>query len=299
MKRSYTYIGIIIVLVVIVAFGAYAYTHRAPVAGTITATASYLCRDGKTIDATYTANNVALTLSDGRYLTLPQVISGSGIRYEQGAGTSNDVAFLSKGDNAFLLENDTQTFADCVANAATGAASTTTSGSTKTFTDTGKTFSFSYPNNFTVSGGGVGYSQSWMVNATTSGLTLAKATLPRAFQPNTNFSEATLTVGTSADPSAIATCLTYNPSGGPVRAAQKVSINGTAFTKFSSSDAGAGNRYETTSYRTLRNNQCYALEYTIHSTNIGNYDPSQGVKEFDQTSVQNALDGVVNSFKFL
>jgi len=292
MKRPYTVIGIVVIVIILIAFGVYAYTHtQESPDSTVTATASYLCRDGKTIDASFTNANVTLTLSDTRAFVLPQVVSGSGVRYEK-----DGVVFAGKGDNAFLEENGTQTYIDCVATGSPAGSATTTGA--KEFTDSAGTFSFMYPDTVTVSGGGVGYTQSWMNNATTSGLILAKGTLSKAFQPKTNFSEATFTVGTSPDPSAVAECLTYNPSGGPATAPTKETINGTTYTVFHSSDAGAGNFYETTSYRTVRNNQCYAVEYTIHSTNIHNYSPDQGITEFDKTAVTNVLDGIVHSFRF-
>ncbi len=249
-----------------------------------------MCRDGKTIDASYRANSVTLTLSDTRALVLPQTPSGSGIRYEKG-----DVVFVSKGDNAFLTEKEATTFADCVAN---GSPATTQAGGLKKFSDSGGTFTFAYPDTVTVSGGGVGYTTSWMVNATSSGMLLAKAVLSNGFAPKTNFSEATFTIGTSADPSAVQTCTTFNPGGGPATAPTKKTINGTVFTVLHSADAAAGNRYDTTSYRVVRNSQCYVMEYTIHSTAIGNYDPSQGIKEYDRTSVEGVMDQIVNSFTF-
>ncbi len=252
---------------------------------------SYACDGGKTIAATYASSSVAIALSDGRSLTLPQTVSGSGIRYEQGAGTNQDVVFWSKGDNAFLTENNVTTYDNCVAG------TTTTQGGTATFTDQGKTFSFAYPTIFTVSGGGVGYTQSWMQNATTSGLILAQLHIPRSFEPKTNFAEALFTVGTSADPDAVKTCLTA-PGGSMVTSSQ-ITINGITYTKITYGDAGAGNFYDTTSYRVVRNNQCYAIEYTIHSTNIGNYSPDQGILPFDKQKVQTILENMVHSFTFL
>jgi membrane-bound inhibitor of C-type lysozyme len=73
----------------------------------------YACADGKTIVATYYADKVDLVLSDGRTMTLPQTISGSGIRY---ADADESFVFWSKGDDAFATEGDpnTPTFADCV-----------------------------------------------------------------------------------------------------------------------------------------------------------------------------------------
>ena len=131
--------------------------------------------------------------------------------------------------------------------------------------------------------------------------------IPRSFQPKTNFSEATFVVGSSADPKSIELCLRasngetpgYNPEVANPVSAGRVTINGVAFSKYNLGDAGAGNYYDTTSYRTMRDGVCYAVEYTIHSTNIGNYDPSQGISEFDRAKVQGILEDIAKSFKFL
>lgn len=291
MNRSYAIFGVFLLILVLIAIGAYALTHpREATAPDVTARASYLCRDGKTIEAVFTDESVTLTLSDTRAFVLPHAVSGSGVRYEE-----NGVAFIGKGNNAFLQEDGVTTYEDCVA---TASPATTTTDGRQQFTDNAGTFSFTYPDSVTVSGGDVGFTQSWMVNATSSGLVLAKAVLGKSFQPDTNFSEATFTVGTSPDPSAVETCLTYNPSGGPAEAPTTQTINGTTYTVFHSLGAGAGNRYDTTSYRTIRNNQCYAVEYTIHSTVLENYPPERGITAFNEEAVRSVMEGIVQSFRF-
>jgi membrane-bound inhibitor of C-type lysozyme len=301
MKPSLAIIIVIIILAVAgVAYWAYAPKAQAPTT-TASSTATtqnvvtYSCDSSKTINATYGTNSVKIVLSDGRTFNLPHVESGSGIRYEQGSGTAQDVQFSSEGDNAFLMENNVMTYSNCVA----GTSSATTSGNVmlKSYTDQGKTFTFNYPNAFTLSGGGVGYTQDWMLNSTAMGLVLAKLTVPSSLQPKTNFNEATLTVGTSADATAVSQCLT-NVNGLP-STKSTVTINGVQYTKIVYSDAAAGNRYDTTSYRTVRNNQCYVIEYTIHYGNIDNYPADSGIKAFNESQVQNLLEQVVQSFKFL
>ena len=73
----------------------------------------YACADDKTIEATYFPDKVDLILSDGRSISLPQAMSGSGIRY---ADADESFVFWSKGDTAFATEGDpnTPTFADCL-----------------------------------------------------------------------------------------------------------------------------------------------------------------------------------------
>jgi membrane-bound inhibitor of C-type lysozyme len=76
--------------------------------------AVFECKDGKSIDAKFYADRVDLTLSDGRSLSLPQTMSGSGIRY---ANSDETFVFWSKGDTAFITEgsDEKETFSDCVA----------------------------------------------------------------------------------------------------------------------------------------------------------------------------------------
>ena len=78
------------------------------------ATAIYRCDGDKGIDATYYPDSVDLTLTDGRNLVLPQVISGSGARY---ANEDESFTFWNKGDTAFITEgsDDNLTFKDCSA----------------------------------------------------------------------------------------------------------------------------------------------------------------------------------------
>lgn len=90
-------------------------------------TVRYSCEQGKSLVAQYfdgptraapngmpiPGGHVVLTLSDGKRLTLPQTLSGSGIRY---ANEGESFVFWSKGNTAFVEEgpNQTQTYAGCV-----------------------------------------------------------------------------------------------------------------------------------------------------------------------------------------
>ncbi|MGD9885914.1 MAG: MliC family protein [Reyranella sp.] len=90
-------------------------------------TVQYACAQGRSLSAEYftgptrtapsgapiPGGHVILTLADGKKLTLPQTLSGSGIRY---ANADGSFVFWSKGDTAFVEEgaNRTVTYADCV-----------------------------------------------------------------------------------------------------------------------------------------------------------------------------------------
>ncbi len=94
------------------------------------ATDSYRCDGGKTLTAAYfdgeqkpsakpgrpptPGGSVALTLDDGRTLTLPQTLSGSGVRY---ANRDESTVFWSVGNGALLVESGTATYDHCMVSA--------------------------------------------------------------------------------------------------------------------------------------------------------------------------------------
>ncbi len=71
---------------------------------------TFSCARAKTIIATFGKNSVALQLSDGRSLNLPQTISGSGARY---ASSDESIVFWNKGTTAFLTEHGQETYSGC------------------------------------------------------------------------------------------------------------------------------------------------------------------------------------------
>lgn len=99
---------------------------KAPSPDAPMSTVRYQCQQDKTIVADYydgksgvgpdgrpiPGGRVVVQLSDGRKFSLPQTLSGSGIRYADSSGT---FVFWSKGDNAFVEEGPTQTvtYRDC------------------------------------------------------------------------------------------------------------------------------------------------------------------------------------------
>ncbi|MDD4901623.1 MAG: MliC family protein [Patescibacteria group bacterium] len=255
------------------------------VAATSSNIVKYFCQEG-ILRANYGTSSVGLILKNGSTMTLPQTRSGSGIRYEEGS-----TVLASKGDNAFLTQKDITTYTNCVAG------NQTVSGDTATYTDAEKTFSFSRPNQFVLSGGEIGFSQSWSYNSSGLGSLLAVVDIPRSFMPGTNFGEAKFTVGASGDPAEVKNCLKSNY--GEMGSTTKATIGDRNFTKINFTDAGAGNYYDITSYRTLYNGQCYAVESLIHSTNIDNYPPEQGIKQFDRLKIGLVLQNMAQSFEFL
>ncbi|NTV22109.1 MAG: lysozyme inhibitor [Candidatus Yonathbacteria bacterium] len=251
----------------------------------VTATYFY-CTEG-IVAVTFGDTTADVIFPDQRVLTMTQGVSGSGARYENG-----DVVFWNKGDGAFVTENDEMIYSNCIT-----ATVTPEGGDMRHVVDASQMFEFSYPAPAILSGGELGYTETWRQQTTTLGMVLAKVSIPRTFEPDTNFSEAILTIGTSADPDAVKTCVT--DAGGAQVEKSQMTIGSTPFTVLSYSDAGAGNYYDTTSYRTVRDGQCYAIEYTIHTTNIDNYPRESGITVFDRNKITAVLEGIVRSFIFL
>ena len=162
-------------------------------------------------------------------------------------------------------------------------------------------FSIAYPIDFdTQDNYSATPSTDWRAGANNvSGIKYFILTVPRAFEPQTNFSDTTLTVGASSAKAAVAQCMVPDQSGGPATATSSATINGITFTVFTSSDAGAGNLYQTTSYRTLHAGKCYAVEYTVHSSQIANYPSSYNLQPFDQAKIDSLMQTIIGTFKFI
>jgi len=165
-----------------------------------------------------------------------------------------------------------------------------------TTNDTGG-FSIAYPIDFPTESG-AGMTNFRLTNSQQATLYF-DLTIPKAFEPQTNFDDARLTASGGKDTYATTHCLVADPNSEGREATSTVMISGIPFTVFHASDAGAGNLYDTTSYRTLRNGQCYAIEYTLHSSQIGNYPSEYGLKPFDKAKLTDVLDRIVGTFKFL
>jgi putative hemolysin len=75
--------------------------------------ARFACDAGKSVDALFdngAQHSVALVLSDGRALSLPQTPSGSGARY---ANADESIVFWNKGRAAFIEERGKLSYSGC------------------------------------------------------------------------------------------------------------------------------------------------------------------------------------------
>lgn len=127
------------------------------------------------------------------------------------------------------------------------------------------------------------------------GTNIVEVTIDEDFQPGTNFREAKFHVGKSDDQIVVANCLKREYEDQQLRTE---TINGIAFTVLFEGGAGAGNFYETESYRVVRGNSCFAVELLVHSTNVGNYPEEMNIKEFDSKKVNALLRQIIDSFTF-
>ena len=78
---------------------------------TIVNSVVFNCAVDKNIKAIFYKDRVYVSLSDGRKMSLPQVLSGSGARY---ANFDESFVFWNKGDTAFVNEGDKMTYKDCL-----------------------------------------------------------------------------------------------------------------------------------------------------------------------------------------
>lgn len=153
---------------------------------------------------------------------------------------------------------------------------------------------FSYPNTMSVASEESIKSFGWN-SQESAGSRIVAVVLPRSYASSTNFSDATVAVGINPALKSKLQCEKYT-EGSSSRSV--VTMGGATWHKESMSDAGAGNYYDSVIYKTLRPEGCIALETIVHSTNIDNYSPDQGITQFNRHDIDNVINSVVSSFRF-
>ena len=157
------------------------------------------------------------------------------------------------------------------------------------YTNTEYGFSLWYPQNAAVE---QSFSSGYLPE---TGAPAAGIALPSDMMTGTNLAEAGVFVGVSPDPAAVGNCLVAAQGE---TASSTVQLNGVTFSRFHSLGVGAGNYYDLTTWRTIKNGSCYEIAALLHSGNIHNY-PAGAVKEFDQAAFTATLNAIVDSFTFL
>jgi len=118
--------------------------------------------------------------------------------------------------------------------------------------------------------------------------------LPSSMSQGTNLGEAGVYIGATTTPAAMRACESPVSNGGETSVGT-TTINGQEFASFTSSDAGAGNFYDSKIFRTYQNGACFEIVELLHSGNIGNY-PAGTVSEFDKSKFQGILDAIVRTY---
>lgn len=284
--------GWIIVIIVVIVIGAAVWWGRySPgLSGflganepTVVNTVDYSCASGKSINAQYlqegtSTGSVKLVLSDGRTMTLQQTIAADGARYSNGGAET--FVFWSKGNSAFVTENNAQTYTDCVAVAKDPG------GLPQTYSAADGSFSIRYPQNFTVDSN---YQYTEMGPGTA--INGVKFTIDPAIATGTNLaSDSYISVEQIPNASQCTAdeFLDLQGNGSPV---STTTDDGVTYWVASSTGAGAGNRYEEWVYAIPGSNPCMAVRYFIHYGVLQNY-PAGAVKQFDEASLLAQFDKI-------
>ena len=86
---------------------------------------------------------------------------------------------------------------------------------------------------------------------------------------------------------------------GGLVSSEQVSLGGNLFMKEIRGGAAAGNIYDTESYLINYEGRKYNLSFTLHSGNIGNYDPSIRPKEFNKDQEKKVFNQILSTFRFI
>ncbi|MCX6790794.1 MAG: MliC family protein [Candidatus Gribaldobacteria bacterium] len=292
MKKIYIASLVIVLLVVGVVFTLILFQKKpsSEITNTLISQVDYQCDTGKTINAKYyegakakepqpeemptPTGSVELVLSDGQHLTLSQTISGSGIRY---ATANESLIFWSKGNSAFITENDVQTYSGCVALAKDPG------GLPQAYASSTAGFSVRYPANYIVDP--AYHYQGLGPNKKIEGV---KFIIPTETATGTNLSSFDTGVSVETFPN-ISNCNAGLFLDSTNNGTSTIIENDTPYSVATSSGAGAGNFYEETVWAIPNTNPCIAVRYFIHSTNLGNYTPGT-IQEFNRQTLMNQFD---------
>lgn len=287
------------IIVVVIALGALWYYTRpqASAPEQPIATVSYSCNQGKTITAVYykgttipgtngqppkPGGSVALTLSDGRTMTLPQTISADGIRY---ANADESFVFWSKGDGALVLENNQEkSYIGCIA-----LAPDTTGQLPQVYSNSQDGFSLRLPAGYTMN-------ENYKYQEMGPGKDISgiKFTIPNSVATGTNLgSDTYLSVEEIPRVQNCDASLFLEHA-----ATSTVTDNGTTYSLATTTGAAAGNRYEETVYAIPGTNPCIAVRYWIHYGVYQNYPPG-AVNEFDEQALTSQFDAIRRTLKIV
>lgn len=234
--------------------------------------AHFICDQDTYIDATFYESRVELSLSDFRTMELPQAISASGARY---ATSDESVVFWNKGNTAFMTEGGSETFSNCEVEVE-GQTPRTTYNSIE------NGITVKYPRTYSLN---EAYQYMGVPNKPIDGV---KLTIPTDMATGTNLS---MDTGISIEQLPRAISCTGDIFVLDNVKANAVTENGVVYSVATTSDAGAGNRYEETVYAIEGSKPCTAVRYFIHYSAIENFGPG-AVREFDRAALLADFDKI-------
>lgn len=256
------------------------------------ASVSYACNGGKTLSAAYykgdarpapradlpptPGGSVALTLSDGRSMTLPQTLSADGGRY---ANTDESFVFWSKGNGAVVLENNVEkSYVGCILIASVPAGSSLT----KIYSNSGDGFSIRLPNGYSVD-------EAYQYQHMGPGKEIGgvKFAIPAALAKGTNLSTDTYVSVEEVPRATACTAILFLDRA----TAADLTDGDRTYSVASSTGAAAGNRYDEMVYALPGTNPCIAVRYFVHYGAIQNY-PAGTVREFDESALVAQFDAI-------
>ncbi len=259
--------------------------------GTPIAEVVYACNQGKTINASFIegknipvitpgeppvpTGSVDLSLSDGRKMTLSSTISADGARY---ANPDDSFVFWSKGNSALVLENNEEkSYIGCVK------VVPDTGGLPEIYQNGTSLISIRYPTGYKVDN-----NYKYQALGPDKDINGVKFTIPDSMATGTNLS-ADSYISVEQIPGKN-NCSASDFTNMNTKA-QTLSDSGIDYSFASSSNAGAGNRYEEFIYALPGTSPCTAVRYFIHYSIFENY-PEGTIKQFDKSAIINQFDQI-------
>lgn len=299
MLKNILYAVAIIALILLIIYAAlfFGQKDKTPIAvevvPVVTGQAIYQCTDNHTIKAVFeekgpvpaivsgeppTSNAyVVVNLDVAGDITLPQALSADGARY---ANVDESLVFWNKGSGVMLLENgEEKTYKNCIE------VKEDPGNLPQVYLDEVNRFTLRYPTGYTVDD-----SYHYDLLGPDTHIAGVKFTIPDSLATGTNLSkDSYISVEHINDAQ---NCAANDFVFLPKDTKPQV-VEGDEFTYSiaSTTDAGAGNRYEEHAYALVGTNPCLAIRYFIHYTAIENYDPGT-VTEFNKSALLMEFDKI-------
>ncbi len=292
MKKYFT----LLIILLVAGVGAWYFSSHTPDEAEVTDSqdstlVTYACNEDKAISAQYVntdavesnaggppipTGSVMLELSDGRTMTLVQTISADGVRY---ANSDESFVFWSKGNGALVLENNEEkSYIGCIKIASEPEGQNLR----EVYSNSEIGFSLRYPVGYSID---PLYEYQLRPEETIKGV---KFTIPLSMSEPTNLSSDTYLSVENIYQSESCTADLFLDGTHEIK---EVAENGITYSVTTTSDAGAGNRYEETVYVLPGTNPCVGIRYFVHYSVFENYEPGT-IEEFDKEALLAEFDAI-------